>query len=161
MRKNYDRTVNFIMKHEGAKITNDPDDRGGLTAKYGLTLKTMKTLNLDLNHDGVVDEKDINLVDIAVIDEAFRRYFWNVIDGDNLPGGIDLIIADIAWNSGPGKARQFQREGCAKDINALTARRIKFYEHLSTLPNQEQYLKGWKNRACDALKEAKNCISEA
>jgi lysozyme family protein len=161
MRKNYDRTLNFILEHEGAKITNDPDDHGGITAKYGLTLITMRTLNLDLNHDGVVDGKDVYLVDKKTIDSAFRTYFWNVIAGDNLLGGIDLIMADIAWNSGPGKARQFQREGHAKTIEGLTGRRIKFYTYRSTLPNQEKYLKGWKSRANDALKEAKNCIKEA
>ncbi|MFA5322694.1 MAG: glycosyl hydrolase 108 family protein [Smithella sp.] len=157
MQKNYQRTLNFIMKWEGAKVTNDPDDHGGLTAKYGLTLKTMKDLNLDMNHDGVVDARDVYLVDAKTVNDAFRRYYWNIIDGDNLPGGIDLIMADIAWNSGPGKARQFQREGCTKSIETLTARRIKFYEYRSTLPNQDKYLRGWKNRANDALEEAKKC----
>ena len=119
----------------------------------------MKRLNLDLNQDGLVDAKDVGLVTRETIDRVFRTHFWDAIDGDNLPGGIDLIAADISWNSGPGKWRQFQKEGYGTDIEKLTARRIEFYEHLAEKdPSQIRFLKGWKNRANAALEEARKCV---
>ena len=155
MRKNLEKTEAFIMDHEGAKITNIKGDKGGLTAAYGLTLKTMITLKIDLDNDGDVDEQDVELVNKETIDAAFRRYFWDAIDGDNLPAGIDLILADVAWNSGVGKAKQFIREGYAKDIYELTERRKRFYQWQAVnVSGQDKFIKGWLRRANDALKEA-------
>jgi lysozyme family protein len=159
MKDNYERTVKFIMDKEGAEITNTKNDRGGLTAAYGLTLSTMKTLHLDLDHDGDVDGEDVKLVNKDVIDKAFHRYFWDRIRGDKLPGGIDLILADVAWNSGAGKTMQFIQEGFGDDIERLTARRIRFYEYqAANVPGQKEFLTGWKNRAHDALREAGKCF---
>ena len=159
MKDNEERTVQFIMLAEGFKITNDKNDHGGLTAAYGLTLITMRTLHLDLDHDGDVDADDVKLVNKEAVEKAFRTYFWDKIRGDKLPGGIDLILADIAWNSGVGKVMQFIKEGFGDDIERLTARRIRFYEYqAANVPGQKDFLNGWKKRANDALREADKCF---
>ena len=41
---------------------------------------------------------------------------------------VDLIGADIAWNAGPGKLREFRADGNVGAIEALCARRKRFYE---------------------------------
>lgn len=158
MKENYQKTLDFIIEHEGEKVHKVKGDSGGLTAYGGLTLNTMKVLKLDLNGDGIVNEKDVYLVNKEVIDKAFRKHFWDKINGDNLPSGIDLILTDVAWNSGIGKARQFQREGYAINIRMLTDRRKIFYEYQSNLPGKKKFLKGWLNRASDAYKAAKECV---
>jgi len=158
MKENYQKTLNFIIEHEGEKVHKVKGDSGGLTAYGGLTLNTMKILKLDLNGDGIVNEKDVYLVNKEVIDKAFRKHFWDKINGDNLPSGIDLILTDVAWNSGIGKARQFQREGYTSDIKSLIERRKRFYEYQATLPEKKKFLKGWLNRASDAYKAAKECV---
>jgi lysozyme family protein len=160
MKENYERTLAFIMLHEGSKVHKVPNDRGGLTAAYGLTLSTMVTLKLDINKDGKVDEKDVKLVNKEVIDRAFRTFFWDAIKGDILPPGVDLILADVAWNSGTGKARQFMAEGFKTDIYLLTERRVKFYTYqANNVSGQSKFLKGWLNRADDALKAAEEIIN--
>ena len=157
MRENYERARDFVFQREGAVITNDPKDRGGLTAKYGLTLKTMKALNLDLDHDGDVDAQDVYLVDFDVVDRVFRKSYWDAVKGDELPGGIDLIMADIAWNAGPGRANRFYREG-HKTMSSLTERRKQHYLNIIERdPTQERFKNGWFNRANAALKEAQKC----
>jgi len=161
MKENYEPTLAFIMEHEGSKATNIKGDRGGLTAAYGLTLKTMQTLHLDLDHDGDVDANDVKLVTKEVIDAAFRRYFWDAIGGDNLPAGIDLIAADVAWNSGTAKWRQFLKEGYDDDIDALVGRRIQFYRYQArNFPGQDKFLKGWLNRAEESRVAAKELLNE-
>lgn len=159
MVENLERTMNFILSPaiEGDKITNDPLDRGGLTAAYGLTLTTMKALRIDLDGDGDVDAADVGLVSRDVAIEAFREHYWDLIDGDDLEGGFDLILADVAWNSGPGKARQFIKEGY-DTIEDLTERRKIFYNNIvKRNPTQRRFLKGWLRRADLAYKEALKC----
>ena len=161
MRENYERARDFVFQREGAVITDTPNDRGGLTAKYGLTLKTMKSLKLDLDHDGDVDAQDVYLVDFDVVDRVFREKYWDAVHADDLPGGVDLIMADIAWMSGPGKANQFRREG-HKSANALTDRRKRFYESIIERdPSQGVFKNGWMNRASAALREAQKCEGAA
>jgi lysozyme family protein len=162
VRENLERAMSFTLSIsiEGNKVHKVAGDHGGLTAPYGLTLKTMKALFIDLNSDGVVNEKDVSLVTLPVVEKAFRRYFWNKIDGDNLPGGLDLMLADVAWNSGPGRAREFIQEGY-KTPEALLARRLNYYELLAKKPSQRKFLEGWKKRANASYEEALKCVKEA
>lgn len=157
MKENYDRILEFILKWEGGKPHKVKGDKGGWTSYGGLTLSTMVSLNLDIDKDGDVDINDLYKVDKSIIDGAFRKEYWNKINGDSLPAGIDLIMADIAWNSGVMKAKQFALEGYIDTPEELTERRKRFYRYLAeTTPGYEKFLKGWLNRADDALAEAKN-----
>lgn len=157
MRLNYERALAFIMLAEGNHFHQVSGDRGGATSAYGIILATAKALKLDLDHDGDVDTDDLKLVTKEDVDRVFRKYFWDAVDADNLPGGIDLIATDIAWNSGPGKFRQFLGEGRATTIDDLTSRRKEFYRHLATKPGQAKFIKGWLNRANNAHVEALKC----
>ena len=157
MRLNFLRTFKFTMEREGTKFHKVAGDRGGATSKGGITLATARRLNLDLDNDGDVDEADLLLVDEGILIKAFRDIAWDAVNADSLPGGIDLIAADIAWNSFPGKFKQFLREGYASTIETLTARRKSFYTYQGKIPGQEKFLKGWLNRADLAYAEAKLC----
>ena len=158
MEENIERTFDFIAKHEGCKVHKVSGDSGGLTSAYGLTLRTMKALNLDLDDDGDVDADDVNLVNAEVAMQAFKEHYWDAIDGDNLPSGLDLMYADVAWNSGVGRARQFINEGY-ETTEALLARRLKYYRSIvAKRPSQRKFLNGWENRANDSYEEAQDCV---
>ena len=59
----------FILKWEGgAKYTNKKSDKGGAT-KYGITIATWRTVGYDKNGDGVINEKDVKLLD----EEDFKK----------------------------------------------------------------------------------------
>ena len=155
MRENLERTFDFICEWEGPKVHKITGDRGGLTSAYGMAIGTMRTLRMDLNGDGVVCEKDVYLVTKEIALAAFRKHFWNRINGDSLPPGIDLILGDVAWNSNYTKALQFIKEGYDRDITALTERRKRFYKWQNDhVKGQAKFYKGWINRANAAHKAA-------
>jgi len=157
VRLNFERAKTHIMLSEGNKFHQVSGDSGGATSAYGIILATAQRFNLDIDGDGDVDVDDLKLITVVDVDRVFRKYFWDAIHGDDLPGGIDLIAVDIAWNSGPGKFFEFLREGCAVTIEGLTERRKKFYKYRATKPGQKKFLKGWLKRADNALAEAKKC----
>lgn len=49
-----------ILSREGGYV-NDPDDPGGAT-NHGVTVHTMRRLGIDLNNDGAVDARDVQLL---------------------------------------------------------------------------------------------------
>lgn len=158
MEENFDATIRFIFGREGNKVHLVKGDRGGLTSAGGLTLKTMKALGIDLDDDGDVDSDDVRLVDAEVVSDVFREYYWDRINGDELPPGLDLMYGDIAWNSGVGTAKRFIREGY-KTTEALLARRMRFYHAIvAGDPSQEKFLNGWINRANLAYETAQDCV---
>jgi GH24 family phage-related lysozyme (muramidase) len=155
MKANFNLTFEFIMRSEGCKMTNDKDDPGGLTAPYGLTLAAMITYKMDLNKDGKVDEKDVYLVDKDVALGAFKKHYWDRLDGDNLAGGFDLFLTDWAYNAGVGVAAK--RKGITT-LEELKSNRDAFYESLvEKKPVLKKYIKGWLNRSRNAYNEALKC----
>jgi len=135
------------MNAEGIKFTRIPGDRG-LATKMGITIGLMKKLNMDLNHDGYVNDNDVRLVNLDIVEKLYTKYFWNAINADELPAGIDILAADIAFNSGIAKWQEFKKEGNDNDIDIIVDRRIRFYKYQAkNIVNQKQFLKGWINRA--------------
>lgn len=147
MKDNRDKILTFILEEEGNKSTNIKEDHGGLTAAYGMTLDTMKKLGLDLNHDGRVDENDVPLVTKAVVDAAFDQLVWEPINGNYLPSRIDATTADLCYNSGIGKVREFETEGNCGPWERALVRRFKFYRYqVKSIKGQDKFAEGWYNR---------------
>lgn len=158
MRLNYVMCRDFVFGREGDKYHHVSGDMGGPTSAYGVTLATAKSLGLDVDHDGDVDVQDLKQLTWDDVDTVFRKYFWDSINGDELPGGIDLIAVDIAWNMGPGRFKQFLLEGHAGTPEALTKRRKLYYrEIVSKKPTQIKFLNGWLKRAELALEKSAEC----
>ena len=149
MKENFEPTLRFILKAEGGR----GNDTGGPT-NHGLTLKLMKALRLDLDHDGDVDEADLILVDASVVEAAFRKEFWSRVGADNFPAGLDLQAADFAYNAGPLAAANIMYGN--PDLVLYRERRIAFYDRLCTRnpAKYEKYRHGWTNRAMAAYEAA-------
>ena len=105
-----------------------------------------------------------NITDAEVL-EIYRRNYWVLVRGDELPRGIDLAVFDFCLNAGPSQAvRSLQRVlGVSSDghlgpatmgaitrcdraalIRVYMAERRRFYRALSTFPT---FGKGWLRRA--------------
>jgi lysozyme family protein len=141
MKDNFEPILQGILKEEGGYVV----DHAGAT-QMGLTLKLMKKLNLDLDKDGDVDEADVKLVDANVVRKVFREIFWDPIDGDNIPSGLDLLCADFAFNAGPQRAKTLL---VYQDLAVYTLRRQMWYWTLrvNNPAKYRPYFDGWIGRS--------------
>lgn len=64
----------IILEHEGG-LSTDKRDPGG-TTKWGISLRYLKMIGLDLNDDGVVDEKDIFVLDKENAKQIYYENWW-------------------------------------------------------------------------------------
>lgn len=86
-----------VLKHEGGYVDH-PRDPGGATNR-GITLATLADWR-----GRPVTKEEVRLLTEKEAREIYRAKYWNAIQGDALPGGVDMAVFDFAVNSGPGRA---------------------------------------------------------
>lgn len=166
--------ISVVLKHEGF-LSNDKNDIGGVT-KYGISLRYLKAIGLDINKDGKIDQQDIfSLTKDKAIDIYYKNWWmkFNYYLLDSYE--ISTKIFDLAINMGATEAHKLLQ----KSINNLSENKINvdgilgpstiklsndldqkelheeinneafyFYMDLVNLkPKLIKYLKGWLARA--------------
>lgn len=93
--------LKWVLVHEGG-WADHPADPGGQTMK-GVTQRVYSAYRErhGLPVRSVREIEDDELVAI------YRRQYWDVVRGDDLPAGLDYAVFDFAVNSGPGRAAKF------------------------------------------------------
>ena len=165
MQTNFQRSLDAVLRTEGG-YNDDPQDSGGAT-NFGVTQNVYDAYRTKsaLPHQSV---RYINQIEVAAI---YKSQYWDLINGDNLPEGLDYAVFDFAVNSGVGRAARFlqavvgvpqngaigpttlaaiQTHGVKKTIDDICARRLSFLEHL---PNFGHF-PGWVTRDHDVDVEA-------
>ena len=177
MRENFSKSLRFILADEG-KFSDVPADRGGPT-NQGITLTTLIHYHAHFDYGDFDLDGDVDINDIRLLDEPeeaapiYRKYFWDVVRGDDLPSGVDYVIFDSAVNHGPRNAGIFlqravnragrkltidgsigpitakmvwecDRQGLITDI--LRERDIFYQKIVANDLSQEKFFKGWMNR---------------
>jgi lysozyme family protein len=106
------------------------------------------------------------------VKSLYRRKYWDKIQGDLLPTGLDHAVFDFAVNSGPGRAAKYLQEliGTKADgfigpqtltllaqkdpkqvVADYNAKRQAFLEGLPTFST---FGKGWTRRVSEVTQEA-------
>jgi lysozyme family protein len=93
----YETALAFVLQYEGGYV-NHPKDRGGPT-NLGITQKTLSRFRGE-----PVTIADVKALTVAEAARIYRQNYWDEIQGDDLPAGIDLALFDFAVNAGPGRA---------------------------------------------------------
>jgi len=162
----FDTALAEILRHEGGWVDH-PADPGGATNR-GVTLATLSDW---LGRTATKAEvKALTVADVAPI---YRERYWNAVKGDDLPAGVDLMVFDLAVNSGPGRAAKFLQEvvGAPADgqigpatlakvnalhplaiIDGMAQRRERFYRGLGTF---DTFGRGWMKRLADVTAKSK------
>lgn len=94
---NWPQCFALILKEEGG-YSNDPHDKGGMT-NHGVT-------HIDwaawVGHEPTEDEmKALTPDDVMPL---YKKRYWDVIQGDELPYGVDYALLDFGVNSGTSRA---------------------------------------------------------
>ncbi len=160
MRDNFEPCLQVVLKHEGGYVDH-PKDPGGAT-NLGITLKTLQAWR-----QGPVSK--LNVRDLTVVEASriYRAWYWQAVQGDVLPPGVDLMVFDLAVNSGPPRARRYLQlaVGVPDDgvigprtldaihkakpgqvIEKIRRLRKTFFEQLPTF---KTFGEGWMNRLRD------------
>jgi lysozyme family protein len=99
MRKNFHRIMDHVF-HWEAGYVDHPEDPGGAT-NMGITIHTMRALELDLDKDGDIDKDDVKLITRPIATEIYEDRYWHPVWGNRMPSGLDLVLMDASVNSGP------------------------------------------------------------
>lgn len=161
MKQNFAESLQHVLKHEGGFV-NHPDDPGGMT-NLGCTKAVWE------EHCGhPVNEKVMRALTPADVAPLYKRKYWDKIQGDELPSGIDYVVFDAAINSGPGRAAKWLQATIGVEVDGgigpktlaavkafdqkqfiddYTKRRLSF---MMDLPTWGTFGKGWTRRVQEA-----------
>ncbi len=167
MRANFAEALQALLApgREGGYV-NHPADPGGMT-NLGVTKTAWEEW---VGHP--VTEKAMRALTPADVAAFYKRKYWDKVQGDFLPDGIDHIVFDAAVNSGPGRAAKWLQEmvGAKADgfigpqtlttvgqvdpkklVADYNAHRMAFLKGLPTFPT---FGKGWSIRVAAVTTEA-------
>jgi len=156
MNANFDECLKLVLVHEGG-YANDPHDPGGETNK-GITRKVYdayrRTRGRPIQSVKFITDDEIKAI--------YKFQYWDRVQGDLLPRGLDYAVFDYAVNSGVERASKHLQGvlGVPADgiigaitlsairspqnaINALCDRRVSFLRNLKTF---WRFGRGWTRR---------------
>lgn len=161
----FERALKLVLKSEGGWVDN-PADPGGAT-NLGVTIGTLSSV-----YGRPATKAEVKALTPATVAPIYRKLYWGVVHGDDLPSGVDYAAFDFAVNSGPKRAAMaLQRVvGVADDgrigdvtlaavrtisasavIDGLMTDRLAFLRKLSTW---KTFGKGWSRRCEEVHQDA-------
>ncbi len=101
----YAAALKNVLVHEGG-IIDHPADPGGLT-NQGVTQRVY-TLYRKAKK---LPDRTVRKMTTPERDAIYKERYWDVVQGDKLPPGIDYVVFDGAVNSGPSQAVKWLQRG--------------------------------------------------
>lgn len=176
MNRNYARALALVLKHEGGYVDH-PSDPGGATNK-GITRKTLAEWR-GIAPSSKLPKSEVKNISDKEVADIYKARYWDAVQGDRLPDGVDYAVFDFAVNSGPSRAVKYLQHivGETEDgrvgaltldsvskmpaneiITRLCARRMSFLRQLKTFPT---FGKGWTRRVADVETDALAMATQA
>ncbi|WP_336718506.1 glycosyl hydrolase 108 family protein [Asaia bogorensis] len=111
MRTNFPLIAQFTASYEG-NYQASPNDAGNWTSgqlRIGRLVGTMHGISAPLMVQWCGDAKLVTAetmksISIATYRAIYSALYWRPVAGDDLPGGVDLMLADFCFNSGVRRA---------------------------------------------------------
>lgn len=167
--KNFATALKNVLVHEGGYV-NHPKDPGGAT-NQGVTQAVYDSYRKSL---GKATQSVKNLQP-AERDAIYRRRYWDVIKGDDLPDGVDYVVFDGGVNSGNIQSGKWLQRALGDSYKGLidgqvgpeTIRAVKAYPNhdrlianiceqrmkfLKALKTWSTFGKGWTARVSNVKK---------
>jgi lysozyme family protein len=112
MQQNFDPSLTLVLKEEGGFV-NNPKDPGGMT-NLGVTARVWEAFT-----GQPADEAAMRALTPAAVTPLYRQNYWNKVQCDQLPAGVDYAVMDVAVNSGVGRAAKFLQQACGVNANGV------------------------------------------
>lgn len=144
MKSNYNYIITEILKSEGG-YSNHPSDKGGPT-NYGITIANYRKYIKPR-----ATAKDVENMNIEDAKKIYKEIYWNKVNGDSLPSGVDYTVMDYGVHSGYGRANQIYNKfkdlkDPVKIINAICDERLAFMKRIRGGVDWKVFGRGWNDR---------------
>lgn len=168
--RQFDKCVGIILRHEGGYVDH-PDDPGGAT-NMGITFNTLKAWRGES-----ITKDDVRNLSEEEAKEIYRANYWNALNCDQLPAGVDLVTFDFGVNAGVSRAAKMLQRivhveadgqvgpitlGAVEqnDPTDLVARfsdnRLNYYR---SLHHWDQFGRGWSRRTSETREAALGMVT--
>ena len=141
MRKNFEVCLGQTLIYEGG-YSNNAHDPGGAT----MNGVTQRVYNIYRQFNGR-EVQSVKLLLPIERDDIYRAGYWDLVQGDQLPSGVDMALFDYAVNSGASRPNRVYRsiQPCepVQAIRKICASRLAFMQALSTW---QYFGAGWGRR---------------
>ena len=107
----FDYAVNVVLKHEGG-YSNNPNDPGGPT-NYGISLRFIKEIGLDINNDSQTDLNDVKEIYFSDAIDIYKNHWWDKYHYNNINSlRFATKIFDMSVNLGPKTSHKIVQRCC-------------------------------------------------
>lgn len=105
--KTIEQLAEEIVAREGGFV-NDADDPGGAT-NHGVTIHTMRRLDIDLTGEGRIDVEDVRRLTPAKAVEIYVEHYFTRTGIADLPNTLHASVFDMYVNAGANAVKVLQR----------------------------------------------------
>ena len=113
MKENYDTFFVELIKHEGGFTDDDRDPGNQRSDGYGNRGSTNLGVTAKVWAEWTGKPAPIEVMKQLTKDDIMPMYkarYWDAVQGDHLPSGVDISVADFGVNAGPSiVAKRLQR----------------------------------------------------
>lgn len=109
----YKEALAGVLKHEGG-WANHPKDPGGATMK-GVT---QRVYDADRKRRGLPTRSVREITD-GELQAIYRQQYWDRVQGDNLPPGVDYVVFDGAVNSGVAQSAKWLQRALGVRVDGI------------------------------------------
>lgn len=101
----FEYCVGIILEHEGG-LSNDKNDPGGIT-KWGVSLRFLRAIGLDIDKDGDIDGDDILALTKPRAISVYKLYWWDKYQYHNFKNkDVAAKVFDLSVNMGAKAAHK-------------------------------------------------------
>lgn len=169
MQKNFDTVIEKVFQHEGG-YGNHPRDPGGPT-NWGITQAVYGEY---IGRAASIDE--VKAITKPIAKAIYKKNYWDKLNCDNLPNGVDYTVMDFGVNSGVSRSAKRTQKlvgvkqdgvigndtlqavrnyvatyGVPKFINEFNDGRLAWLKGLKTWPT---FGRGWERRVVEVKRDS-------
>ena len=178
MLSNWQQAFEQMLKSEGG-FTDDERDKGNQLpdGRKGSTMLGVTQFNWEQHVGHQVTHDDMRKLTPADVEPLYKKKYWDVVQGDKLPNGIDYLCFDMGVNAGPGRSIKLLQTAVGvtadgglgpitlsavwaadpvKLIQDFSDAKEAFYRGLDDFP---VYGNGWLNRVAEVKLKASSMVA--